>query len=188
MTAELLSTKIYATLSLMTELMRDADTYTSSSPLDELFRTLRESDNAHVSAESEDLIWALWCSHEDDSAHKSMQKAIGALTRQDFEEARTLLDGLVVSWPRWAEAWNKRATVAFLEEKYLESIEDIQRTLSLEPRHFGAASGFAQICLRVGDEHSALLAFDYALKVNPNLAAVRETADFLRSTIGLTLH
>ena len=188
MTTELLSAKIYEALSLMTELMRDVSSHSSASPLDELFETLRDAEDAHARAESEDLIWALWCSHEDGNAHKTMQKAIGALARQDFETSRTLLDQLVVSWPNWAEAWNKRATVYFLEGKYVESVADIERTLTLEPRHFGAASGLAQICLKVGDEHSALVAFDYVLAVNPNLTAVRETADFLRSTIGITLH
>ena len=188
MTSELLSKKIYETLSLMTELMKDLASHTSAGPLDELFETMRSSEEPHARAESEDLIWALWCAHEDEHAHKSMQKAIGALARQDFAESRALLDRLVVAWPNWAEAWNKRATAFFLEEKYLESVADIQTALSLEPRHFGAVSGLAQICLRVGDEHSALIAFEYVLEVNPNLQPVRETADFLRSTIGRTLH
>ena len=188
MTTELIWTKIYETLSLMTELIKDLSVHTSNGPLNELFDTLRSTDDPHVGAESEDLIWALWCSHEDDQAHKSMQKAIGALARQDFEASRVLLDELIATWPDWAEAWNKRATVYFLEDNYLESIADIQRTLTLEPRHFGALSGLAQICLRVGDEHSALIAFDYVLGVNPHLQSVRETAEFLRATIGGTVH
>ena len=188
MSTQTISTKIYEVLSLMTKLMRDAPSYTSSGPLDALFDTLHNTEDSHARAEAEDLNWALWCAHEDDVAHKSMQKAIGALARQDFHESRLLLDQLVVSWPDWAEAWNKRATVYFLMEKYVESLADIARTLTLEPRHFGAASGLAQICLKTGDEHSALLAFDYTLSVNPNLSAVRETAEFLRSTIGVTLH
>ena len=185
---ELLSPKVYEALSLMTELMRDVRTHESNTPLDDLFDTLHEAEDSQARAESEDLIWALWCSHEDDVAHKTMQKAIGALARQDYDLSRTLLDELIENWSSWAEAWNKRATVNFLEERYVESVVDIQHTLTLEPRHFGAASGLAQICLKTGDEHSALVAFDYVLAINPNLSAVRETADFLRASIGLTLH
>ena len=188
MSADLISTKIFETLCLMTELSNDLPSYVSIDPLNSLFDTMRTSEDPHARAESEDLIWALWCSHEDEHAHNTMQKAIGALARGKFEESRILLDSLVVDWPNWAEAWNKRATVYFLEDRFQESIDDIQKTLALEPRHFGALSGLAQICLQVGDEHSALIAFDYVLSVNPHLQSVRETTDFLRSTVGVTVH
>ena len=188
MTSELILTRIYETLCLMTELSNALSSHTSAGPLNDLFDAMRHSEDPHIRAESEDLIWALWCSHEDERAHNTMQKAIGALARKELEESRRLLDNLVSAWPDWAEAWNKRATVYFLEDRFLESIDDIQKTLVLEPRHFGALSGLAQICLQVGDEHSALIVFDYVLNVNPHLQAVRETADFLRSTVGVTIH
>jgi len=65
-----------------------------------------------------------------------------------------------------------------------ESVINIHRTLELEPRHYGAICGFAQICLSLGDTDSALFAFDAALRVNPHLEAVREAIDKLLRTRG----
>ena len=188
MNADLLPQRIDETLSLMTKLALEPGSPVSSKPLDDLFDMLHHADDAHSRAESEDLIWALWCSHENEHAHKTMQKAIGAIAKQHLEQAEIFLDELTVDWPDWAEAWNKRATLYFLLDRDPESVLDIQRTLALEPRHFGALSGFGQICLRAGDETSALMAFEHALSANPNLTAVRETVDFLRSRANRTLH
>ena len=59
-------------------------------------------------------IWALWCSHPDDSAVQRMERVIGGLAHGRFDAAERLLDGLVRDYPDWAEAWNKRATLYFL--------------------------------------------------------------------------
>jgi len=68
-------------------------------------------------------------------------------------------------------------------------VASIHRTLELEPRHYGAICGFAQICLSLGDTDSALFAFDAALRVNPHLERVRETIDkLLRTRAAATLH
>ena len=44
---------------------------------------------------------------------------------------------------------------------------DIERTLVLEPRHFGALSGLGLIFLSRGDLHAALAAFERVLLIYP---------------------
>src|SRR5229473_199166 len=93
-------------------------------------------------------------------------------------------------WRLWmahrdfAEAWNKRATLYYMQSRDEESVASIHRTLELEPRHYGAICGFAQICLSLGDTDSALFAFDAALRVNPHLENVRGTLEKLLCTRG----
>lgn len=186
--SETLHELIEATLSILGDPTGEPAESAGLEPLDELFRTLHSVDDASTRAETEDLIWALWCSHEDATARNTLNHAIGAISRGEFDAAQKLLDGLVIAWPRWAEAWNKRATLYFLREQFLESVRDIARTLELEPRHFGALSGFGQICLYAGEEHSALIAFDFALRANPTLGSVRDAADALRSRVQRALH
>ena len=53
------------------------------------------------------------------------------------------------------------------------SVADIQRTLSLEPRHFGAISGMGLIFLERGDPRGALDAFEAVLVVHPHAAGAR---------------
>lgn len=160
----------------------------AASELVGLFHVLGTAQTARERVEAEDLIWALWYSHPDEGLARRMNKAIGAMARGEFAQAAGLLDALVLDAPDWAEAWNKRATLHFLQERDLESVRDIQRTLALEPRHFGAMSGFGQICLRAGDDASALLAFQAALALNPNLEPVRETLSAIERRLRRTLH
>ena len=156
--------------------------------LGKLFDALASEQEASKRVEAEDLIWALWYAHEDGGLRRRMNEAIGMLARRQMERAESMLDALVLDAPRWAEAWNKRATLLFLLERDAESVRDIRRTVELEPRHFGAMSGFGQICLRAGDEVSALVGFQAALRVNPGLESVREMAGALERRLRRAMH
>ena len=138
-----------------------------------LFRELKTA-TAERADEIEDLIWALWISHEDRTAEEIMGAAVEALASGDLAQARSLLDHLVDRHPDWPEAWNKRATLAFIEKRDAACLADIRRTLELEPRHFGAVSGFGQICLRQKHLNEARAAFQVALALNPHLEGLRE--------------
>jgi predicted Zn-dependent protease len=126
-------------------------------------------------------------SHEDRAAEETMGAAVEAMASGSLKRARPLLDHLVTQHPDWAEAWNKRATLAYIEARHRDSLEDIRRTLELEPRHFGAISGFGQICLRNGHLNEARAAFQIALSVNPHMAGLHELLDELDPQL-LMLH
>jgi tetratricopeptide (TPR) repeat protein len=152
-----------------------------------LFRELSEPHPTRSSEEIEDLIWGLWISHEDQTADEAMAKAVEAMAEGEFQKARTVLDGLIALHPDWAEAWNKRATLNFIEKRDADSLRDIEQTLRLEPRHFAAISGFGQICLRHGHLNEAKAAFQVALAINPHLEGLREIIDDLNPE-ALMLH
>jgi Tfp pilus assembly protein PilF len=147
--------------------------------LDALFVDLARAPGPVEASRIEDQIWAVWMSHEDASAEEGLERATRAIAAGDHAEAEAVLDELVATHPEYAEAWNKRATLYFRLGRDAESVPDIQRTLELEPRHFGALCGFGQICLRHSDRAGALFAFDAALRVNPHLGAVRAVFDEL---------
>jgi tetratricopeptide (TPR) repeat protein len=152
-----------------------------------LFRELADEEPARPADDIEDLIWALWISHEDQSAEEIMGAAVEAMASGTLDQARALLDHLVELHPDWSEAWNKRATLSFIEKRDAESLADLERTLALEPRHFGAISGFGQICLRNGHLNEARAAFQVALAINPHLQGLREIVEDL-SPEALMLH
>ena len=161
---------------------------TSEPHLSSLFETLQVSERASERAEAEEIIWALWCGHEEQSAAKAMQHAIGALSRRELDEAGRILDELVTQYPRWAEAWNKRATLRFLVDEDYGSLDDIERTLALEPRHFGALCGLGQLCLKNDSELAALMAFQVAVRVNPNLKEIKQAVEALQAQLSRTIH
>lgn len=145
--------------------------------LDSLFRDLADPASANLPFEIEDLIWAIWCEHGDPEVSERMQRAISAIASGEHESAEKLLDDLCADQPDWAEAWNKRATLHYVAGRHEASLNDIQQTLLREPRHFGALSGFGQICLQHGDSPTARIAFEAALRINPHLAQVRGMLD-----------
>jgi tetratricopeptide (TPR) repeat protein len=157
------------------------------SRLDSLFEDLKRAEPAKDPNETMELIWAIWIDHRDKHASHRMIAAVEAIAAGAHDLARPILDELVEDFPDWAEAWNKRATLSFIERKDGASIEDIERTLELEPRHFGAILGFAQICLRHGRTQEAKAAFETALALNPHIAGLQDVVDDLAAT-SRTLH
>jgi tetratricopeptide (TPR) repeat protein len=152
-----------------------------------LFRELSAEPLDRPADDLEDLIWALWISHEDRTAEEVMVGAVEAMASGHLDQARSLLDYLIDRYPEWPEAWNKRATLAFMQNRDADSLADLERTLLLEPRHFGAVSGFAQICLRNGRLNEARAAFQVALAIDPHLESVRAMVEELSPDL-LMLH
>lgn len=153
-----------------------------------LFRELALPEPERDPDDIEDLIWAHWIAHKDLHASSQMAAAIEAIGAGALDLARAMLDRLVESEPRWAEAWNKRATLAFIEKRDADALLDIEQTLMLEPRHFGAISGFGQICLRHQRFAEARAAFQVALRVNPHLLGLQEAIEEIGSTPMRELH
>ena len=74
--------------------------------------------------------------------------------------------------PNFAEAWNKRATAYFMLGYYDKSMNDINETLKLEPRHFGAMDGMALIFLEQGKLDKAIKVYDEIIKIFPNSKSI----------------
>ena len=142
--------------------------------LEGLFRDLAKLRPSREPDDIEELIWALWIGHEDAHACADMAAAVEAMAAGATDLAAAVCDRLVVEWPDWAEAWNKRATLRFIAKRDAEALADIAATLRLEPRHFGAIAGFGQICLRQQRPREASVAFQMALAINPHLQGVAE--------------
>ena len=52
--------------------------------------------------------------------------------------------------------------------RYKESLSDIEKVLSIEPRHFGALSGQARIFIRLQEYEKAIISLEKALKFYPS--------------------
>lgn len=151
--------------------------------LDGLFARLRATQSQREARALESLVWERWLSTEDDDVRLLLLRGIAFMGRGELDRALAAFDAVVERAPGFAEGWNKRATVHFLLDDYPSSIADIERTLALEPRHFGALSGLGQIYLGLGDERRALKAFEAALSIDPHLAAVRAAVERLRKEL-----
>ena len=131
----------------------------------------------------ESRIWKIWLEHPQPRINKMMRWGVEALNTQDYPTALKLFDSLVEAAPEFAEGWNKRATVRFLVGNYEGSIEDIRKTLALEPRHFGALSGLGMIHTNQERWFAAMAAFEQALRIHPHLIGVRHTINKLQQQL-----
>jgi len=96
-----------------------------------------------------------------------------AVAGQKYDVALDFLDQVVTLQPGFAEGWNRRATVHFLMRNFGKSMADIERTLELEPRHFGALSGMAQIMKDTGRRELALQAWQRVLDIYPMMRSAQ---------------
>jgi len=172
---------IVATLLLVSSLGSNADQ--NNPKLDELFTQLREATNPRVAKWAEREIWTIWHETPDDTSLEIMRNARTALDNADFDLAISLLDKLVEYTPDFAEAWNQRAIVLYFTEDYSGSLRDIEQTLKLEPRHFGAMSGRGRVYLHLDELELALQAFESALDRNPWMDNIRGQMQMIRARI-----
>jgi tetratricopeptide (TPR) repeat protein len=148
--------------------------------LDGLFERLRVTSSEAEAEAAQQQIWQIWIESDDMSANRLMQEGIQAMVTGQHALALERFDRLVERAPAFAEGWNKRATVYYLMENYQASVLDIERTLELEPRHFGALSGLGMIYDAIGEPAAALRSFEAAVAINPHLDGARQRIEALR--------
>jgi len=116
-----------------------------------LFRRLREARTEREGRMAEDAVWRLWMAEGPTAAiREAVAEAMRKRESYDYAGALAILDGVVADAPRYAEGWNQRAFIRFLRDDPDGALEDIERTLALEPRHFAALAGKATILIRQG--------------------------------------
>jgi tetratricopeptide (TPR) repeat protein len=151
--------------------------------LPELLDRLAAAKDLAAARELESEIWELWTATDDATAAALMAEGQRQLAARAWPSALATFARLVALKPDFAEAWNKRATVYYLMGDYRASVLDIQRTLALEPRHFGALSGLGLIFMTTEQPQAALRAFEAALAIHPYLPGGRTHVEALRQQL-----
>lgn len=142
--------------------------------LDELFTELKREADADKAAMIAARIEREWRRSGSATVDLLMLWAGQAMGRSNNAAALDFLDQALVLAPDYAEAWNRRATLNFSMENYGKSIADIEQTLLLEPRHFGALMGLGMILEQIDRKEEALEAYMRALEVYPTLKSAQD--------------
>ncbi|MBH5370256.1 MULTISPECIES: tetratricopeptide repeat protein [Bradyrhizobium] len=154
-----------------------------SKNLDFLFGALKAAPDEASAKHVEARIWAIWLQTPSDTAALLMSRAKTAVDAKKIDVAIKLLDSVIKLRPDYIEAWNRRATLYYMQNDYGRSLADIQQVLIREPRHFGALAGLGMIMQEVGDEKRALEAYRKALAVNPHLEKIPDQVKALTEKV-----
>lgn len=117
----------------------------------------------------------IWFNAAGHKAYQLTQSAYQAAEQENFPEALALLDRLLRQHPDFAEGWNRRASVHWQMGEWRKSIDDCERTLALNPNHYGAWQGLGICQLQLGDVAEACRSLRAALKIAPHDEVTRRS-------------
>jgi tetratricopeptide (TPR) repeat protein len=150
-----------------------ADNY-KSVELDELFKKLSKIENLDQATLIEEKIWKAWSKHpKNDKLTNKLEFGRELMSKGSYNYALLVFTNIIKNDPFWPEAWNARATLFFYMNSYEESLKDIDKVLNLEPRHFGALSGRAQILIKLKKYGKAINDLKEIKKIHPSITEDR---------------
>ena len=143
----------------------------NESELNNFFDLLKKAPDMQSAKVYEKEIWDYWISNgSSDKANETMRQGLKLMNEGNLKSALRTFSDLSKEDPQWAETWNKVATVRYLLGDLYGSLRDIQATLLLEPRHFGAIAGLTQINIALGRYKEALQSLDQAILIYPYIS------------------
>ena len=151
--------------------------------LDALFGVLQTARNAEQLQKAETEIMRVWNQSGSPTIDLLLGWANAAMEKKQYGAALDYLDNIIRLKPDFAEGWNRRATLYFLQQNYARSIADVERTLALEPRHFGALGGLGLMLRELGHDEEALFALKKAFEVNPTMNHIKDAINALEKEI-----
>jgi Tfp pilus assembly protein PilF len=126
-------------------------------------------------------LWSIWFRADTPENNQELQRLLRVEKSQDMLAGLT---ALIKRAPRFAEAYNQRAIVYFRLEEFHKAVTDCEKTLELNPYHFGAQSGLAQCYMKLRKPRQALKAFRNAYRLHPGLEGVEQTIRALEDALG----
>ncbi|MBD2460522.1 tetratricopeptide repeat protein [Oscillatoria sp. FACHB-1407] len=131
-----------------------------------LLENLKSSDETVRQQATHDL-WQLWFQQKGAYGLALLGRSQTLLEAGAAHEAEELLTELIHDQPDFAEAWNRRAVLYYLQKQYRQSLADCEQVIALNPIHFGAIHGQGLCHMALGEYVAAIQAFRRALEIQP---------------------
>ena len=157
------------------------------SKLNNLFKQLKNSENTRA-IEIENKIWKIWLTHPSDDRRgyrltELLAQGSLLINQGKLSKAYGLFSQIILEDPKWAEAWNKRATVLYMMGSYEQSQSDINEVLKLEKRHFGALSGQGLVQTKLKNYKKAINSYKKIQRIYPSMQAPKVMIPRLKELI-----
>ena len=151
--------------------------------LDDLFQQLQTATDEEA-GQITDNIWIEWSKSGSPAMDLLLKRGRDALAAGQPEIAIEHFTALIDHAPDFAEGYNARATAYFGTGDLGPSVSDIAKTLTLNPRHFGALAGLGMIFEQLNEPAKALEVYKAALAINPHMTEVRDSVKRLEDSLG----
>lgn len=151
--------------------------------LSDLYALLATADDEDSSKAISEAIERIWLHSGSATIDLLMERSQKAVNDKNLDLAMKLLDHVVALAPDFTEAWNRRAYVFFVRNDISHALGDLRRALALDPNHFKALDGLAQILREIGQKKPALKAFRQLLDVNPYWSGAKQAVEELERDV-----
>jgi tetratricopeptide (TPR) repeat protein len=149
-----------------------------------LYAYLATAENSQQAQPIAQSIERLWLYTSSDTIALLMERAFRATTEKNLDLAIQLLDAVTSLAPDYAEGWNRRAYVHYLRNDVERMVGDLRRCLALEPNHYRALDGLAQVLRETGQKPAALKAYERLIEVHPNAPGAQDAIKELNRDVG----
>ena len=140
----------------------------NSPHLDKLFEDLYKVQDLTQQNKIVSNIWSEWMKIDNPEYQKIMDMIPYFFQTRNYDEAIEALSYVIEQEPSFSEAYNKRATFYFMMGDFENSMKDIESTLALEPRHFGALDGMSRILISYQKFEQAFKVYEEMMSLMPN--------------------
>ncbi len=127
-----------------------------------------KSPDEDVRAEATQALWQIWFGQKGAIGLQTLQRSQRLLEEGRAKEAEQALTELIYAMPDFAEAWNRRAVLRFVQQDFEMAISDCLQAIDLVPYHFGALHGLGLCYASIGEFRQAIQAFRRALEIQPH--------------------
>jgi len=128
---------------------------------------VREADSELEARRRTNEMWEIWATAPDDYAQELLDEGLDRREVRDFVGALKAFDALVEYCPGYAEGYNQRAFIRFMQQDYAPALKDLDRAIDRAPDHFAAIAGKALTLMGLERHGEAKTALEKALSYNP---------------------
>lgn len=151
--------------------------------LRDLYALLATASSEEEAGKAAQAIERLWLTPGSPTVSVLMERAVKAAGEKNFGLATRLLDTIVELAPDYSEAWNRRAYVHYLQDDVGRAMGDLRRVLALDPNHFKALDGLAQILKELGEKKAAYEVYKRLIAVHPFWKPAEQAIEELRRDV-----
>jgi tetratricopeptide (TPR) repeat protein len=136
--------------------------------LSDLYALLATAEDENSAKGIADSIERIWLHSGSPTVDLLLGRAMQAISDKDYDKAMTFIDDVVEQAPDFTEGWNRRAFVHFQRNQVALALGDLRRALALDPNHFKALDGLAQVLRDIGENRAALQVLRRLQDVHPH--------------------